>query len=72
MATQQATQVVNGLDPDVLQDTIEAVKQNPELGKFKVKADVDSMERLKRLAEYSPTLNTVIQGVNVDFQIEPK
>jgi len=40
--------------------------------KFKVKADVDNMERLKRLAEYSPTFNTLIHGVNVDLQIEPK
>ncbi len=40
--------------------------------KFKVKADVDNMERLKRLAEYSPVYNTIIQGANVDIQIEPK
>lgn len=40
--------------------------------KFKVKADVDNMERLKRLAEYSPVYNTIIHGANVDIQIEPK
>jgi uncharacterized OsmC-like protein len=40
--------------------------------KFKVKADVDNMERLKRLAEYSPVLNTLTHGVNVDIDIEPK
>jgi uncharacterized OsmC-like protein len=40
--------------------------------KLRVKADVDNLERLKRLAEYSPTFNTLIHGVNVDFQVEPK
>lgn len=40
--------------------------------KFKVKADTDNMERLKSLAEYSPTFNTLINGANVDIQIEPK
>jgi len=40
--------------------------------KFKVKADVDNMERLKRLAEYSPVYNTLIHGTNVDIQVEPK
>jgi len=40
--------------------------------KFKVKADTDNMERLKNLAEYSPTFNTLINGANVDIQVEPK
>jgi uncharacterized OsmC-like protein len=40
--------------------------------KIKVKADVDNMERLKRLAEHSPTLDTVVHGVNVELQVEPK
>jgi uncharacterized OsmC-like protein len=40
--------------------------------KIRAKADVDDMERLKRLAEYSPTFNTLIHGVNVDLQVEPK
>jgi len=40
--------------------------------KFKVKADVDNMERLKRLAAYSPVFNTITQGANVDIQVEPK
>jgi uncharacterized OsmC-like protein len=40
--------------------------------KLRVKADVDNLERIKRLAEYSPTFNTLIHGVNVDFQVEPK
>jgi len=40
--------------------------------KFKVKADVDNMERLKRLAEFSPVYNTLINGTKVDIQIEPK
>ncbi|UCD58441.1 MAG: OsmC family protein [Candidatus Hydrogenedentota bacterium] len=40
--------------------------------KFKVKTDVENMERLKRLAGYSPVYNTLIHGTNVDIQIEPK
>jgi uncharacterized OsmC-like protein len=40
--------------------------------KFKVKSDVDNMERLKRLAQYSPVYNTLIHGTNVDIQVEPK
>lgn len=39
---------------------------------FKVKADVDSMERLKRLTAYSPVFNTLTRGVPVDIQVEPK
>lgn len=40
--------------------------------KFKVKADVDNMERLKRLTAYSPVLNTITQGAKVDIQVEEK
>ena len=40
--------------------------------KIKVKTDVDNMERLKRLAEYSPVYNTLIHGTNVVIQVEPK
>ncbi|MBN2133089.1 MAG: OsmC family protein [Sedimentisphaerales bacterium] len=40
--------------------------------KFKVKADVDNLERLKRLTEYSPVYNTLLHGVNVDVEVEPK
>ncbi len=40
--------------------------------KFKVKADTENMERLKSLAEYSPVYNSLMQGTNVDIQIEPK
>ena len=39
---------------------------------FKVKADVDNMERLKRLTTFSPVLNTLTQGVKVDIQVEVK
>ncbi|QBQ54053.1 OsmC family protein [Nitrosococcus wardiae] len=39
---------------------------------FKVKADVDNMERLKKLTEYSPVFNTITQGANVDIQVEAK
>ena len=40
--------------------------------KFRVKADIDNMERLKRLASYSPVFNTLTQGANVDIQVAPK
>jgi uncharacterized OsmC-like protein len=40
--------------------------------KFKVKADVDNLARLKRLTEYSPVFNTLTHGVKVDIQVEPK
>jgi len=39
---------------------------------FRVKADVDNMERLKRLTAYSPVFNTLTQGVPVDIQVEQK
>ncbi len=39
---------------------------------FKVKTDVDNMERLKRLTAYSPVLNTITQGAKVDIQVEAK
>jgi len=38
--------------------------------KFKVKADVENMERLKRLTEYSPVYNTITHGAKVDIQVE--
>ncbi len=40
--------------------------------KFKVKSGVDDMEKLKRLAEFSPVFNTITNGANVDIQVEPK
>jgi uncharacterized OsmC-like protein len=40
--------------------------------KMKVKTDVENMERLKRLAQYSPVYNTLINGTKVDLQVEPK
>lgn len=40
--------------------------------KFKVKADVDNMEQLKKLTAYSPVFNTITQGANVDIQVEAK
>ena len=39
---------------------------------FKVKTDPDNVEKLKRLAAFSPVYNTLIQGTQVDIQIEPK
>lgn len=40
--------------------------------KFRVKADVDDMETLKRLTEYSPVFNTLTRGTNVDIEVEAK
>ena len=40
--------------------------------RFRVKADVDNLERLKRLTAYSPVFNTITQGANVDIQLEAK
>ncbi|MFC1774289.1 OsmC family protein [Pseudomonadota bacterium] len=39
---------------------------------FRVKADVDNMERLKMLTEYSPVFNTITQGAPVDIKVEAK
>ena len=39
---------------------------------FKVKSDVDNMERLKRLTAYSPVFNTITQGARVDIQVQAK
>jgi len=39
---------------------------------FKVKADVDNMERLKKLTAYSPVYNTITQGAKVDIHVEEK
>jgi uncharacterized OsmC-like protein len=40
--------------------------------RFKVKADTDNMERLKRLTAYSPVYNTITRGAKVDITVEPK
>lgn len=40
--------------------------------KFKVKSDVDEMEKLKKLTMFSPVFNTITNGANVDIQVEPK
>lgn len=40
--------------------------------KFRVRADIDNMDRLKRLTAYSPVFNTITQGANVEIQVEAK
>lgn len=40
--------------------------------KFKVKTDPDNMKKLMSLVEFSPVYNTLIHGVKVDIQIEPR
>lgn len=37
---------------------------------FKVKTDSDNVEKLKRLAAFSPVYNTLIHGTKVDIQVE--
>jgi uncharacterized OsmC-like protein len=39
---------------------------------FKVQSDVDNLERLKALTQYSPVFNTITQGANVDIRVESK
>lgn len=39
---------------------------------FKVKTDKDNMQKLKKLGEFSPVYNTLIQGTKIDIQVEPK
>ncbi|MHC4644828.1 MAG: OsmC family protein [Planctomycetota bacterium] len=38
--------------------------------KFKVKSEEENLDRLKSLAEFSPVYNTLINGANVDIQVE--
>lgn len=40
--------------------------------KFKVKTDQQNIEKLKSLAALSPVYNKLINGAEVDIQIEPK
>ncbi|MCK2148035.1 MULTISPECIES: OsmC family protein [Pseudomonadota] len=39
---------------------------------FRVKSDVDDVEKLKQLCNYSPVLNTLAQGARVDVQVSAK
>ncbi len=55
-----------GLDPDVPKGYT-----NIRV-KFKVKTDPENVEVLKSLAAFSPVYNTLIEGVNVDIEIEPR
>lgn len=40
--------------------------------KFKVKADIEDMEQLKKLAEFSPVFNTITQSANIQVDVVPK
>lgn len=40
--------------------------------RFKVKTDKDNLQKLKKLAEFSPVYNTLIHGTKVDIQVESK
>lgn len=39
---------------------------------FKVTSDVEDLEILKSLTNYSPVFNTLVQGTNVDIQLQKK
>lgn len=39
--------------------------------KFRAKADAENLAKLRRLAEFSPVLNTLIHGTSVDIEVEP-
>ncbi len=39
---------------------------------FKVKTDRDNLQKLRKLAEFSPVYNTLTHGTKVDIQVEPK
>ena len=40
--------------------------------KFRVKSDVENLDEIRKLAEFSPVYNTLINGVKVDIEIEPR
>jgi uncharacterized OsmC-like protein len=40
--------------------------------KFRAKTDPGNIAKLKKLAEFSPVYNTLINGTDVDIQVEPK
>lgn len=39
--------------------------------KFRVKSDIENMERLKRLTRFSPVFNTITQGADVNIEVTP-
>jgi uncharacterized OsmC-like protein len=40
--------------------------------KFRVKTDSENLKMLKKMREFSPVYNTIVQGAKVDIEIEPK
>jgi uncharacterized OsmC-like protein len=40
--------------------------------RFKVKADAEHMDTLRELTKFSPVYDTLMHGVDVDIQLEPK
>ncbi len=52
-----------------LDDKVPKGYQNIRIS-FKVKTDPKNVEKLKELAQFSPVLNTLIQGTNVELDIE--
>jgi len=39
--------------------------------KFRVRSDIQNMERLKKLTRFSPVFNTITQGANVNIEVMP-
>ena len=39
--------------------------------KFRVRSDIQNMERLKKLTRFSPVFNTITRGANVNIEVTP-
>jgi hypothetical protein len=64
--------IVYGVNVETGKNTISAIKEDPDIANFKVKADEENLEKLKVLSRFSPVLDTVTKGTNVDVRIERK
>jgi uncharacterized OsmC-like protein len=54
-----------GLDPDVPKGYT-AIRVN-----YRIKADPDDIDEIRSLAGFSPVFNTLTQGTDVEFSVEP-
>ena len=73
MAQQPTATTINGIGLETLQNTVRAIEQDPSQNKckFRAKADAENVAKLRRLAEFSPVLNTLTYGGNVKVEVEP-
>ena len=69
---------INGVDIDTLMGSVSAIKNEPELGacrfcaRFRVKAKQEDLDRIRKLAKFSPVCNTIMKGANVAVEVELK